>query len=41
MAKRVNFVVVDTLSQFIDGNENDPGMCWEFYEQKARPTPPR
>lgn len=28
--KRVNFVVVDTLSKFIDGNENDPGPYTEL-----------
>ncbi|MGV0070024.1 AAA family ATPase [Mycobacterium colombiense] len=28
--KRINFVVADTLSKFIDGNENDPGPYTEF-----------
>lgn len=28
--KRINFVVVDTLSKFIDGNENDPGPYTEL-----------
>lgn len=28
--KRVNFVVADTLSKFIDGNENDPGPYTDF-----------
>ncbi|ETB34084.1 hypothetical protein N602_28950 [Mycobacterium avium subsp. hominissuis 10-5606] len=29
-AKRINFLVVDTLSKFIDGNENDPGPYTEL-----------
>ena len=29
-AKRINFVVADTLSKFIDGNENDPGPYTDF-----------
>lgn len=28
--KRVNFVVADTLSKFIEGNENDPGPYTDF-----------
>lgn len=28
--KRINFLVVDTLSKFIDGNENDPGPYTEL-----------
>lgn len=28
--KRINFVVADTLSKFIDGNENDPGPYTDF-----------
>ena len=28
--KRINFVVADTLSKFIEGNENDPGPYTDF-----------
>lgn len=29
-SKHINFVVADTLSKFIDGNENDPGPYTDF-----------